>query len=165
MRPLFFIVPLAAVAGCVTEGGPRDPGPQPRGATPQSLSLIAPNFVDTDENQYRDSTSLVVYLFAGGYAVPVTAEGSFEFRLMDRKGKSAIASWEFSAAEAAGAVRRLGPGPGYVFTLNLQDKGGDKLEMRDAKLVCTFRPTTGDALRTESSPLLVGMSHVDAGSR
>lgn len=155
---------LAALAGCVTEGGPRDPGPQPADAVPRSLTLIAPNFVDTDENQYRDTTSLVVYLFAGGYAVPVTADGSFQFRLLDRGGRDTLATWEYPPAESAAALRRLGPGPGYVFNLSLLERGGDTLDLPDAKLVCTFTPASGEPIRAESSaPVLIGKSHLEAG--
>jgi hypothetical protein len=145
----------------VTEGGPRDPGPQPTGAVPQALTLVAPNFVDTDENQYRDSTSLVVYMFTSGYAVPMTADGSFQFRLVDRGGAKTLATWDYTAAQSAAALRRLGPGPGYVFTLSLLEKGGDAIDLPDATLVCIFTPASGEPVRAESTPLLIGKSHLD----
>lgn len=166
MRPAPACLAASCVlAGCVSEGGPRDPGPQPAGAVPRAVTLIAPNFVDTNENQYRDSTSLVVYLFTPGYAVPVTAAGSFQFRLLDRAARSTLATWDYPPEQVAAALRKLGPGPGYVFTLSLLDKGGDAIDLPDAKLFCTFQPAGGgEPIRTESSaPLLIGRSHLESG--
>jgi hypothetical protein len=146
------------LGGCVTEGGPRPAGRPPSGIKPESMVVLAPNLVDTNENSYRDTTPVVVYVFGDrpGYAAPIEIAGSFEFKLMDRSG-GLVGAWAYTPEQTAQALRRLSPGPGYVFTLNLLDHGTDVTEVREADLVCTFTPRGADPIKARSSaPLLVG---------
>lgn len=173
--------PLALLAGCVTEGGPQAVRPPPRGLSPASLTMVTQNPVDTNENGYRDTMPVVVYVFGAdpGYAAPFTVPAGFDFSLIDADGRE-IRAWSFPPEASARAVRRLAPGPGYIFTLSLLGNGDDVMQAGNARLVGMlrqaeggnsegssaeslsgpgpFRRTSGD-IRAESPPLLVGPVH------
>lgn len=172
---------LALLAGCVTEGGPKAVRPPPRGLVPHSLTMVTQNPVDTNENGYRDTMPVVIYVFGSdpSYPSPFTVAGAFDFYLVDAEGRR-IRDWSFLPDATARAVRKLAPGPGYVFTLSLLEGGDDALEAGNARLVGILRqedfvnpefpPTdarngpgsisrgSGD-IRAESPPLLVGPVH------
>jgi len=153
-------LPTAALAtilaGCVS-GGAKAPA-TPASVAPAKLAPIAGDFTDTDANRYRDSTRVIVYVYAESdrYPIPMKPEGSFEFRLENPDGKT-IATWTFDRDKTRAAAHQLAPGPGFVFDLSLLDLGSDRIEDSEAELLVTFKPVDGPVLRARpSAPLLVG---------
>jgi hypothetical protein len=146
------------LSGCAS--GPHPAARAPENARPGALSLNVSNFVDTDENGYLDTSTVMVFIFAETlqYQLPLRLAGEFDFTLEGPGGKT-LAAWTFNRAQAAAALRDLGPGPGYVFELSLPDGGGgtDRLGATEAELACTFRPAEGPPLKARTkSPLTLG---------
>ena len=144
-------------AGCVTEGKAK-PAAAPASMEVGALVPIAGDFADTDANHYRDTTRVVVYLYADSnrYPLPIAPAGSFEFRLENAAGKQ-VALWTFDQAMAKAARRKLSPGPGFVFDLSLLKLGSDRLSDTEGELVVTFTPVRGKPVRSKpSAPLLIG---------
>jgi hypothetical protein len=145
-----------AVSGCVSDSKPKA-SPAPWGATPGTLAPSAQNFVDTDGDRYRDTTTAVVYVYAdSGYPISMKADGTFEFKIETPGGKT-LAVWTFDRKQTRSALRELAPGPGFVFSLSLLDLGSDRIEESEANLQVTFTPVDGKAIRRRlSAPLLIG---------
>jgi hypothetical protein len=149
---------LAAVAsaGCVSTN-PSAPA-TPSNIKPAKLVPIAGDFEDTDANRYRDTTRVVVYLYADSekYPLSMRADGSFQFRLENPAGQT-IATWNFDRERTRKSLRQLPPGPGFVFDLSLLDLGTDKIQDSEAELIVTFTPVDGPVLRARpTAPLLIG---------
>jgi hypothetical protein len=146
-----------AGSGCVSSK-PAAAHATPSSIAPAKIAPVAGDFTDTDANRYRDTTRVIVYIYADSdkYPIPMKPEGSFQFRLENPQGKT-IATWNFDRAKTAKAARQLAPGPGFVFDLSLLDLGTDKIEDSEAELLITFTPADGPVLRARpSAPLLVG---------
>lgn len=157
------LLAVLGAGGCVTttaDGRPVQeppPAPQPPAeAIPDAMVLSASIPVDTDANGYVDSFSVVAFLFAEqqGYPLSVAVPGEFTFRLTGRGGQD-LAVWRFSPEEAAKHVTPLAPGPGYAFTLRLQDVGTDKLTERSADLRASFMPLQGPEVQSRGAATLL----------
>lgn len=153
------LVVIAAVLPAACTTGPRRPTSAPDSAIPGVLALTATDFVDTDGNKYRDTSTIVIYIFpeSAQYLLPMKAEGTFEFVLEDRSARP-LARWNIGPDRAGAARRRLPPGPGYVFEISLLEFGSDLVDLPEAELVATFIPDDGSRslhARTQS-PLLLG---------
>jgi hypothetical protein len=137
-----------------------------RGVYPDTLALTADNFADTDGNRFRDTTGVIVYLFAQNRPIPVAAPGSFTFVLETSAGER-LAEWRFDHQQTAAAGREFGPGPGYFFELSLfaADAGSrtDRLDHAEGELLVTFTPLPTDdredaprPIRRRGTPLQIG---------
>lgn len=152
---------IATGGGCVTEGGrgSKSGARPPRDARPERVVLAADGrFADTDANGYGDTNQVVAYVFGEPrYAVPIEADGSFEFTLLDLSGKK-IRGWSFTREQGAEHRARLPAGPGFVFVLSLLEGGGDAVQESEAELIGTFTPAAGGApLRFRlSAPIVIG---------
>jgi hypothetical protein len=161
------IVALIGLSGCgasTQQAGSRPPD----SATPGVLAMTATDFFDTDGNKFRDTSTLVVYIFAesASYQLPMRAEGAFEFRLETSEGQP-IARWQFDRRQTEMSRRDLAPGPGFVFELSLLNSGTDRIAAPSAELIATFIPADGGQPlqgRTQS-PLLVGSLGRSGGVR
>lgn len=149
------VLSLALVA--CTAGPSRPKGP-PESAVPGVLALTATDFIDTDSNKFRDTSTVVIYIFpeSARYQLPMPAPGTFEFVLEGPSGP--IARWEIGEQRSGEARRQLPPGPGYVFELSLIELGSDHINAEEAELLATFIPADGGRpLRARTpSPLLLG---------
>jgi hypothetical protein len=158
---------LLLLAGCgasTQQAGSRPPA----SATPGVLALTATDFFDTDGNKFRDTSTIVVYIFADSahYQLPMRAQGEFDFRLETPDGQP-IGRWRFDRRQTEGARRDLAPGPGFVFELSLLQGGTDRIAAPAAELIATFIPADGEQplhARTQS-PLLVGSVGRSGGVR
>lgn len=166
-------LPIAALAacllfGCVADNSPRPaPRPTPESARPGKLVLATSGaFQDSNGNQYRDTSTLVVYIFGESkYPLPMKPKGQFEVRLEDRTGVT-IASWQFTMDQTTSAIRDMPSGPGFVFELDLRKSAAagfsDKINKGEASMVVTFKPEGAGGEGTEpitartSSPILIG---------
>jgi hypothetical protein len=154
------LLPVAALllAGCsaAPHGSASRP---PNDAEPGVLAITATDFIDTDGNKYRDTSTVVVYVFpeSAEYHLPMRAQGSFEFFLEDPSG-GVLTTWRFVEGQTIAARRDLAPGPGFVFDLSLLERGTDRFNIPEAELVSVFTPSDGGKpLRSRTqSPLLVG---------
>jgi hypothetical protein len=155
-------------AGDSTRSGAAGGSSSLRAVTPAALVVAADNFVDTDGNGYRDTTSVIVYLFSQERAVPTTAEGTFTF-MLESMGGEPIVEWRFDRQQSAAAMRQLAPGPAYIFELSLFDasrpdgvRTSDRLSISEADLLVTFTPAVAEGQQTRSlrgrpgAPLQVG---------
>ena len=151
------IAPALLLAACTAGPARRDSAPA--SAVPGVLALTATDFIDTDSNKYRDTSTIVIYIFpeSAQYKLPMKAAGTFEFVLEDRSAQP-IARWSIGENRAGQARRQLPPGPGYVFELSLLEFGSDQVDLPEAELVATFIPDDGGRkLRARTqSPLLLG---------
>jgi hypothetical protein len=160
-----------AGGGCVTEGPPPKPLPreiptQPEGIHPDRvLSSAGAVLTDTDRNGYVDGLGVTVYLFAKGYDLPITATGSFEFKLVEAGGAESkvICTWVLDPSATKAAIQKFIPGPGYHFDLSLLDRpGGDKLATQRAELWTRFLPVGAAPIETRS-PLTVNLGAAPGG--
>lgn len=143
---------LGVLTGCAAQNKPSRGSPSD--AVPGAIALSVGDFVDTDQNRYRDTTSATVYVHALAYPIPLAAKGSFEFQLQTVRGET-LRTWTFDQRATAAALREMAPGPGYVFSLSL--RGSDQLEQTEAEILCTFRPVSGDPVyRRLDAPVAVG---------
>ena len=161
------IVALTA-AGCVVDAPPRPR--QPANVHPAKLVPAAVSeFQDTDDNRYRDSSPVVVYVMGDspGYHLPLKIEGEFVLRL-ESPGGQLVAEWKFDRAATAAAMRVLNPGPGFVFELDLRKSATtgntDVVKQAEADLVVVFTSAAGETIRARTSaPILIGAT--DRGLR
>jgi hypothetical protein len=147
------------IAGCASSRPGNQPSPPPRSgsARPDTLTIAADNFVDTDGNRYRDSAVVVVYLFSEKHTLPMQVEGEFAFILQSHSGQR-LAEWRFDRQATAAAMQQLPPGPGYIFQLSLLESGTDRIEEREADLIAAFLPASSGPVAPvrRGVPLLVG---------
>ncbi len=119
---------------------------------PRQLWLAVASPTDANANGYADTFQVIIYLFPDREvsAIPVWAEGSFEFVLSTPEGE-AIDRWSFTPEAAERARQRLAPGPGFSFFLRL---AGDQ-DVRDpvvANLSVTFiHAESGERLVADSA--------------
>ena len=149
LTPLFF-------ASCAAE--PRTAQRPPADAAPGVLAITATDFIDTDGNKFRDTSTVVIYIFpeSAQYQLPMKAEGTFDF-VLESRGQP-VAHWQMDEDRSGAARRQLPPGPGYVFELSLHELGSDKITAPDAELVATFTPFDGSRTLKARTPsqLLLG---------
>jgi hypothetical protein len=139
-----------------------------RGGEPAAIVVASDNFVDTDGNGYRDTTSVIIYVFSQERAVPTSADGTFSF-MLESIGGEPIVHWRFDRQQSAAALRQLAPGPAYVFELSLFDatrpdgvRTSDRLSISEADLLVTFTPAVAEGQQARplrgrpGAPLLVG---------
>ena len=148
---------LAALAsGCASD--PQRPRETPSEARPGMIAMTAGDFLDTDADRWRDTTTVAAYVYAasGAYPLPMKARGSFQFRL-EATGGTELAVWNFDERQTQAALRQLAPGPGFVFQLNRVRGGASPIQDREAEILCTFTPLEGPPIRARpTAPLLVG---------
>lgn len=149
-----WVVALAAVAllggsgatltGCVADGPqpptptkPRDL-PAPRGLAADRLLLaVGDTPLDTDGDGYADTFEATVYLFSGRADLPFHAEGTFQFILVGAGGQQ-LATWVLPPERASTSRMKTIVGEGYLFRLDLNDAGGDRLDGARATLIAAF---------------------------
>lgn len=150
------IAAAALAAGCAGSDQRSSAPATPQGAQPTRLAVTAADFADTDQNSYRDTTTVVVYVSADPYPIPVRPQGRFRFTLEGPGGRP-LATWDYDAAQTEASVRDLAPGPGGVFELSLLRAGSDRIEAAEGVLTCTFYPARGgQPLSRSVSPVLIG---------
>lgn len=163
------VAAAAALAGCVTEsmttttttagdgstGPARRPTPipsRPAGVKASTIVLSAGPPSDRDGNGFPDTVTVFVYLFgeADRFPLPLTEAGEFAFEVVGRDGV-VFGRWNFPSEVAASSVRRLPPGSGYVFGLQMAP-GEDTRASGHASIRATFTPAAGGAPITASGP-------------
>lgn len=170
-RPVFRLVPLAALASalltaCVTDGPPTAQSPPPlpppsSDVQPVAIDLSASRFAqDSDKNGYADSITLSVFLFnIEKYPASLAAHGRFVFELLDESGKR-LCDWSMSDAQVEAARRDLLPGPGYAFRISMRDCGSDEIEKTDAQLNCMYIPAAGGTPLRSANPVRVSVGQI-----
>ncbi len=153
MRRLLVIPPLALLVLAACSDQDKAVKHSPSDAVPNAVALSVGDFVDTDQNRYRDSTNVTAYVHSIAYPIPLAARGTFEFELQSSNGE-VLHRWTFDQKQTAAALREMAPGPGFVFTLSLV--GADKIDLTEGEVVCTFRPLSGEPIRARPSPIAIG---------
>ena len=129
---------------------------------------VQPFTDDTDNNHFRDTFMVTVYLFAEdpGYAIPLHLPGSFRFDLSDDR-EQQVASWELLSDTVKRAEMVQMPGPGYLFQLNINDVASDKVLATVGALACEFTPVEGESvgLRGGSPSVMIGPTGFGMGRR
>lgn len=153
-----FMVAVAPL-GCVSEGPPLPPRPEPRSiAQPQgmeatTLVLTADQVpADSDGNGYADTFRVIIYLFGDRrrHELPIHVDGSFVFELSNSEG-DLLARWALDEEAARQGRFEAMVGPGYGFTLNILDVGSDRISDRLANLRCVFLPRSGDPIEVRGA--------------
>lgn len=151
---------IASLSGCVSDDGSRigpTPGARPRDAAPSQMVVNMKDFVDTDQNGYLDTGVATVYLFAGGYALPIDTAGSFVFTLTDPTG-GVLAEWAVTPEQAAGCRIKTQVGPGYAFNLDLRPAGAEKSEAPVATMTGQFTDAKGRSARSGRLSVTLGQA-------
>jgi hypothetical protein len=152
MRRASPFILLLALAACADSH--KSTRATPSDAVPGAVALSVGDFADTDQNRYRDTTSITAYVYSLQYPIPLAAKGSFEFELQSVRGE-VLHRWSFDQRQSAAALRDMAPGPGFVFNLSLV--GGDRIEATDGEIVCTFRPVSGTPVHARpTAPIAIG---------
>ena len=139
---------LHSLTGCVADGPPprfenHSMPVQPAGAVPAHLVFSVAQSADSDSNGYFDSFQTVSFVFADSHPISLVTPGTFEFRLVTRKGEL-LRRWTYDATQAGAHLTQPPPGPAYAISPSLLDGGGtDKLDGSLAELECTFTPDAG----------------------
>lgn len=148
---------LATLTGCVEESVRRAPahvGAAPAEIPVTALELFAGSaFDDTDGNGWRDTLTVVAYLFSPGsdYPLSLRRDGAFTFRIVSAEQRP-MAEWVFDRAATAAALRQdLPPGPGYVFTLDLRPQQREGVPLREVWVKASFAPAAAES----TSPAMV----------
>lgn len=139
----------SAVPARVREA-PREVAPL-EGVDPVQILLVRGTPTDSDSDGYPDTIPALVYLFpdSEASALPVWAEGEFEFRLIDSDQRP-VANWVFPPDMAEQSKRTLQPGPAYSFFLRLGGED-DKMEPVTLELSAVFRSSTGRRVTSQGS--------------
>jgi hypothetical protein len=125
-------------------GKPDLPEKQPDWVQPSRILLASQLPEDSDQDTFIDTIPVTVYLFDERFPLPISVEGAFMFRVSVPGGKK-LAEWNMDAAQTTAAIRKMRPGPGYLFRLNLAEGGGVVRETTSAELTVIFRPASGTA--------------------
>lgn len=142
-----------AMSGCVTEqrgGGQKVPENQPGWVVPSRLLAAIQLPEDTEANGYLDTIPVTVYLFDERYPMAISAVGEFVFRLHDANGKS-IGQWTMDAQASKAAERKMRPGPGYQFRLDVRKFGTDVRDSATVDMTVQFVPERGEAVLGSSA--------------
>lgn len=154
-----FLLVAAVPFGCVSEGPPLPPRPEPRSiAQPQgmeatTLVLTADQVpVDSNGNGYADTFRVIIYLFGDRrrHELPIHVDGSFVFELSNADG-DLLARWALDQEETRQGRFEAMVGPGYGFTLNILDVASDRVSDRLANLRCVFVPRTGEPIEVRGA--------------
>lgn len=171
-RPAVIVATLAGLLACATlvacESVPASDNhtrrfTQPSGLKPERVLLGNEPLEDRDRNGYVETFRIVVYVFGDElkYPLPMTVDGTFQFRLIGEGGK-ALGVWAFAPREVAKAVFATQPGPAYGFEIALTGQGTDRLPAQAAGLTCEI--ITNDGLRVGSrEPLELRIGGRDPG--
>ena len=113
---------MGCASGTGVDDRPMSARPAMTSAThePRQLWLAVASPTDANANGYADTFQVIIYLFPDREvsAIPVWADGSFEFELASPEGE-VIDRWTFSPEATERARQRLAPGPGFSFFLRL----------------------------------------------
>jgi hypothetical protein len=132
---------------------PVNPG-QPTNATVDRLSVSSSWPEDSDANGYPDLITVTVYMFDSRQSyVSLHSPGIFTAKLISPENKD-VRTWTLTEEQTERAVRRLAVGPGYVFSLNLNENGGDVLPTQAVDLIVTFVPKKGEPVRSRGATSL-----------
>ena len=111
------------LAVCVADDGPRKPSAaavQPDWVRVTNISVTAEQPEDADADGYDDQVYVTAMLFDANYPPStIRLEGAYLFTLVNSTGR-AVAGWEISEAEVAGAWIRSPAGPMCRFRLPLK---------------------------------------------
>jgi hypothetical protein len=148
---------LGALGGCVSDEPDRPTlRPQPSDVQAESIFPAVELAKDTDVNGYLDTIDAIVYVWGDRYKqASIYLPGSFTITLTSKAGEP-IAEWKFDEKQCSEAVRKLPPGPGYIFRLSLLDRGGDRIEAQSADLRIEFAPTKGRPIYAPATELRIG---------
>jgi len=135
---------LLWIAGCASvpdDGSSIAPAREPMVSAshePRQLWLAVATPTDSNANGFADTFQVIVYLFPDREisAIPVWAEGMFEFVLTGPEGDP-IDRWTFGLDPTERARQRLAPGPGFSFFLRLAEES-DVREPVIATLTASF---------------------------
>lgn len=155
----------ATLGGCATNGGGASVAPGPAttpsgGAAPTQLLIAADsNLNDSDANGFPDTFQVVAYLFPDPQvsALPVWADGSFEFTLSSSDGEP-IERWVFAPDASRAARVRTSVGSAQSFFLRFGE-GRDRMSPMVADLRGRFLGADGRTLAAS------GATSVRLGSR
>lgn len=146
---IFAAAVLGGVSGCVTDE-PRkaDIPPQPDNARPTTVQVVAGNPRDTNGNGYIDSVGVTVFLWDEMRSpIPLALPGQFVFELKKTDGTD-LGKWEFDETRTAAAMVRRSAGPAYIFDLSILGQASDKVDSQQVDLGATFRPKSGEVVRS-----------------
>lgn len=150
------------LAGCKSvDDGPVDGGrptvvnpSQPSDAVVDRLSITSSWPEDTDANGYPDQIGVTAFLFDSRQpVVSIRAPGTFTARLLGADGKD-VRTWTLTEKETDDSLRRMPVGPGYVFILDLNANGGDKLPTQNVDLLVSFTTAEGKVIRSRGATSL-----------
>lgn len=151
---LALFITLVGLVGCGGNVRTGDATPPPYPAQPSDIQpervLVANEpLEDRDLNGFVDTIRVVVYVFGdtNRYALPITVDATFQFRLTGEKGES-LGVWAFAPRESSRALFPTQPGPAYGFEISLIAGGTDRLPSQAARLTCEI--TTDDGTRVAS---------------
>lgn len=159
---LVIAVALAALAGCGppnAQWGGQSP-PRPADIVDRIEILSLPVAINLDNVQGADGVRLQVYLFQYAQAEPVTAAGTLEFLLFDRKLGSGEAyaaepfhAWSFQGETLAKYLARSMIGWNYSVEL----RWGDDKRPASATVTVLVRYTPPAGQPVYSSPVMISM--------
>lgn len=142
---------LALATGCEQSMEPTDRGANELAAPPAAIgrvgriAIVRPGgeFVDTDNNGYRDSARVVVFLYdlVRG-PEPVMAEGELRIMLTGESGRR-LCEWVIPLQPDEGMMESTAFGWGYVIDLSINDVANDTTTERGGGLSCVFNPVDG----------------------
>lgn len=118
------------------------PEKQPEWVQPSRILVASQLPEDSDLDGYIDTIPVTLYLFDERYPFAISKPGSFVFRVSIPGGKQ-LAEWTMDEGTTQSAMRKLRPGPGYLFKLNLIEGGGEVRQATPAELTVFFRPSDG----------------------
>ncbi|MDP7574270.1 MAG: hypothetical protein QF723_04090 [Phycisphaerales bacterium] len=164
IRILVAAIAVTCIGGCESLMGlMQKPPPKPRPSfhpkpktvplrrtdrADQLVIIVGANPRDVDADGYPDLLDVTAILFEGQAGEPVFVDGRFEFELepLDDSVTRPWRVWQISESESTSAA---GPTlfdlPGYGFTLDLRENGGDQMPPIAANLVGRFSPASGAA--------------------
>lgn len=123
--------------GCVSDKPAHREVRAPADLRPEHLVIAAYPLLDDDNNGYPDTIPIVVYLWDERYPLPIWAEGSIRFRLVDEN-KHLIAEWEVPADVVRASRRRDQVGAAHQMTLDIRDATSDIRPLTNARLTGAF---------------------------
>lgn len=148
------VLGLVSAASCVPANReserPKLPDKPPEWATPQRLLVASQLPEDANQDGYYETIPITVYVFNERYPLSLPAAGSFEF-VASVPGGAELAKWTISEGEAASAMRKMRPGPGFQFRLNIDDAGVSVRTDTAAELTAIFTPREGSPIRAAAA--------------